>query len=41
MFAEGFAVFVEQLGVGSFQGPGELRGIAFADVDLIAFRMNL
>ena len=41
MFAEGFAVFVEELGVGSFQRPRKFRGAFLADVDLIALRMNL
>src|SRR5271169_5566568 len=41
MFAEGFAVFVEELGVGSFERPSELRRVGFARVDLIALRMDL
>src|SRR5580704_6629103 len=41
MFAEGFAVFVEELGVGSLQRPSELRGTLLTDIDLIALRMNL
>jgi len=41
MFAEGFAVFVEELGIGSFQRPSELCRVAFARVDLIALGMDL
>lgn len=41
MLAEGLPVFVEESGVGSFQIPNELRGIALAGIDLVAFRMNL
>src|SRR5258708_17438544 len=41
VFAEGFAVLVEELGVGSFQRPGELRGVTLAGVDLIALRVDL
>src|SRR6267143_5589705 len=33
MFAEEFAILVEELGVGSFQRPGELRGVTLAGVD--------
>src|SRR5580704_863146 len=41
MFTEGFAVFIEELGVGSFQPPREFRGTSLADVDLISLRVNL
>src|ERR1700686_359742 len=41
MFAEGLAIFVEELSVGSFQGPRELCGGAFAGVDLVALGMYL
>ncbi len=41
MPAERFAVFVEELGVGCFQPPDELRGTLLTDIDLIALRMNL
>ena len=41
MLAEGFSVFVEELGVGGFQRPCELRGVGLAGVDLIAFRVDL
>jgi hypothetical protein len=36
MFAEELTVGVEEIGVGGLQGPGELRAIGFAGVDLIA-----
>jgi hypothetical protein len=41
MFSKEFAFNVEELGVRSFQGPGELCTIAFAGVDLVALRMDL
>ena len=41
MFAEGFAGFIEELGVGSFYRPGELRAVIFAHVDLIALGVEL
>src|SRR5229473_3767772 len=41
MFTEEFAILVEELGVGSLQGPSELRGVALAGVDLVALRMDL
>jgi hypothetical protein len=41
MLAERFAVLIEKLSVGSFQGPGELGGIAFAGIDLVALGMDL
>ena len=41
MSSEGFAVFVEEPGVGSFERPNELRRVAFARVDLIALGMDL
>src|SRR5712692_1749851 len=41
MFTEGFAILVEELGVGSLQGPSELRGVTPAGVDLVALRMDL
>ncbi len=41
MFAEGLAMLVEELGVGSLQCPSELRGITLAGVDLVALGMNL
>ena len=40
MLTEGFAVLVKELRVGSLQGPSELRGFTFADVDLVALRMD-
>src|SRR5712675_1338191 len=40
MFAEGLSVVVEELRVGGFQRPCELRGVGLADVDLITFRVN-
>ena len=41
MFTEGFAVFVEELRVGSLQPPDELRGVTLAGIDLVALGMNL
>src|SRR5258708_5642163 len=41
MFAEWFAILVEELSVRSLQSPGELGGVALAGVDLVALRMNL
>jgi len=41
MLAEQFAVFVEELGIGSLQRPSELRGVTLADVDLVALRVDL
>jgi len=40
MFAEGFAVGVVEVGVGSFQDPSEIRAIGLAGVDLIALGME-
>jgi hypothetical protein len=41
MFTEGFAILVEELGVGSLQRPSELPGVTLAGVDLVALRMDL
>src|SRR5713101_8449858 len=41
MFAEGLAILVEELGVGSLQRPSELRCVALAGVDLVALGMDL
>ena|ERR1700720_165499 len=41
MFAEVFAIVVEELGVGSLQRPGELRGVTLAGVDLVALGVDL
>jgi hypothetical protein len=39
--AERFSVFVEELRVGGLQSPSELRDTLLADVDLIAFGVDL
>jgi hypothetical protein len=41
MFAEEFAILVEELGVGSLQRPSELRGVTLLGVHLVALRMEL
>jgi hypothetical protein len=41
MFAEEFAILVEELGVGSLQRPSELRGVTLLGVHLAALRMEL
>jgi hypothetical protein len=41
MFAEGFAVLVEELRIGRLQRPSELPGVTFAGVHLIALGMHL
>jgi hypothetical protein len=41
MFAEGLAILVEKLCIGSLQCPSELPGVTFAGVHLVALRMNL
>jgi len=40
MFAEGLAVLVEELGVGSLEDPGVLRDVLLAGVDLVALGMD-
>jgi hypothetical protein len=40
MFAEGFAVLVKELCVGSLQRPSELRSVTLAGVDLVTLRMD-
>jgi hypothetical protein len=40
MLAEGFAVLVKKLRVGSLQRPSELRAVTLADVDLVALCMD-
>src|SRR5229473_1442394 len=41
MFAEGLAILVEELGVGSLQRPSKLRAVSLAGVDLVALGMDL
>jgi hypothetical protein len=41
VFAEGFAVLVEELGVWSLESPCELSAIGFAGVDLVALGVEL
>jgi hypothetical protein len=41
MFAERLAVFIKQLGIGSFQHPRDFSRVIFAGVNLIAFRGHL
>ncbi len=41
MFTEGFAILVEELGVGGLQRPSELRGVTLAGIHLVALRMDL
>ena len=41
MFTDGLAVFVEELGVGSFELPEKRRGTFFTGVDLVALGVEL
>jgi hypothetical protein len=41
MFAEGLAIFVEELGIGRFQLPKKRRGPFFTGVDLVALGVEL
>jgi hypothetical protein len=41
MLTEDFAILVKELGIGSLQGPSELRSVILAAVHLVTFGMNL